>query len=109
VSNLTSVGSCESSLAHPRRFKKLIRVAPSHCVLAHRSAEDVSISLPADHLPLPVAFEVLFSTEERDEIGYEGFLSDIDAIASQSPATSAAAALRSISLEEALAYLRSEQ
>ena len=91
---------------HESRAPSLTRAALLRFA-ACRSSQELARLLPADHLPLAVAFEVLFTAEEREEIGFEGFLSDLDARPGQSP--SSAAALRSISLEEALDYLRSEQ
>ena len=69
------------------------------------------------HLPLPVAFEVLFTAEERDEIGFDGFLSDLAALEPEDAVVDGpsfvlpteATGVRSISLERALAYLRTEQ
>ena len=62
-----------------------------------------------------MAFHVLFTVEERNEIGYDGFLSDLAAmtagLASGSGAEQTVASVLhdSISLEDALAYLRAEQ
>ena len=70
--------------------------------------------LPADHLPLAVAFEVLFTPEERGEIGIDGFVSDLldgDPTHGEGRGEPSGVpdAPRSIGLEEALAYLRREQ
>lgn len=65
-------------------------------------------------------WQVLFTAEERDEIGFDGFLSDLaasgrgsdamDGLESMEGAAASAGALRqSLGLEEALAYLREEQ
>jgi hypothetical protein len=81
------------------------------------SSEQVVRSLPADHLPLSIVFEVLFTAEERDEIGFDGFMSDLAALEPEDAALNASLLtmstkgtdLRSISLERALTYLRTEQ
>ena len=81
------------------------------------SSEQVARSLPADHLPLSIVFEVLFTAEERDEIGFDGFMSDLAALEPEDAALNASLLtmstkgtdLRSISLERALTYLRTEQ
>ena len=70
--------------------------------------------LPTDHLPLAVAFEVLFTPEERGEIGIDGFVSDLldgDPTHGEGRGKPSGVpeAPRSIGLEEALAYLRREQ
>jgi hypothetical protein len=66
---------------------------------------------------LGVFLKVLFTAEERDEIGFDGFMSDLaalepdDAALNESLLTMSTKGtdLRSISLERALTYLRTEQ
>ena len=89
-------------------------------------------ALPTDHLPLPVAFDLLFTREEKSEIGFDGFVSDLaestaeavpsrglgasdEEVVGYAPLVGRAAVGRdllppsSISLDEAIAYLRREQ
>jgi hypothetical protein len=66
---------------------------------------------------LGVFLKVLFTAEERDEIGFDGFMSDLAALEPEDAALNASLLtmstkgtdLRSISLERALTYLRTEQ
>ena len=78
---------------------------------------------PCDSLPLALAFEVLFTPSERAEIGFDGFVSDLvdggaggeegsdddDDVAMAHAQRRGADMPTSISLEEALAYLRRDQ
>ena len=73
---------------------------------AHSDISPMAPPLAADHLPLPTAFEVLFTAAEREEIGFDGFLSDLESLVGRG---ADGAMPHSLSLEDALTYLRSEQ
>jgi hypothetical protein len=74
------------------------------------------LHLPADHLPLGVAYQIIFTDDERTEIDLDGFVSDVSALAAAEPQNAGARTtaspeqeVRSISLDQALAYLQAEQ
>ena len=57
-------------------------------------------------LPLRTAFEVLLTPQERDEVGYDGFLDDVNAHLRERGRPPDAGAL---TLELALGYLEANQ